>query len=1151
METVDSIQPTMRILWLTLLISLIGLIPINRINGNLDSDYGSYPMDECKPYSRPEPIAVIENDADIYLNALLSVHSSSQRGIYGCGPISRKGLIIFQALRWIISTINQDNGYINGKKVNQSLIPGVKLGMRVYDTCNHKDLGINYLTKIYSVLERGSDDCEDNSPIDLGSLTLIDMFGVTKEPRLMALARHYHLPINHLTSESLVTPEVIAKTLSLIVTDLKWTQIAIIHSSDEYSLQVIKLLGQSSLKDRFCLTMVQTLPKLIDGEPYNDSTKSSDSVAYIAVLRSVLSMVSEDVPIIILGSDLSVSRLIEVMSERISAINRHQWLFSTPPDPKLLAPFVNSSVSFFTLSPFPGIIDSFESAWSSALTNSFSSESSPWFDEYKATLNEQLVKKDLGRNNVDILWRTTQVLPVIQLLFIIGQSLREAWFNRCSGQPGLCPDLVKLTRKEFEADFMELRLDEGSGSRTRIVDNRLRGSVSGVTEEGIQLALTKLTFNNGRSTSPFASFSGSGSSSANSITYQHMISYDSAKGSSQLIDGSVSYRPSPCPPTGCERCLKVRQSRIIDGHHSGSRDIGLSRNEPPIVSSASELSSIPVTNSWTFEKRSDQPLSSSFNPIGSGLTSLRDQECLARCTYSWKYGHQKSASPSTDLKVTQPSTTDTIHFIPPGSGFSWETKLETIQLSGPWHLTLAIASALGVILIIVSGFYFILVFPISLGTTVLGYFTLFGLVAMYGVNFVYLSPISFTVCLIRRLGMSLAYTMVLSALLVKTMNIWRLKALRETGIEKLRLTTPSRLLLVSVFLLSLQVIVTLIWLIFIPPQPNVKHQACTWPPSQSLIQTESIVSLVYILILGSINILFALLSWTQSTSPHGSTVVVTSSPCSASSYTSSTPSASSLSASARESRWIAISCLLIAVVWSLWAAVVTYSPQLATVNGNLTIVVANLACATILLVCLYVRKISSYLSELSKSRLGEVGNMNSNLKPAPGSYYGTLPKAQKLSISLFGQSLINGSSQASSPSSSPSSSSSSSTSSTSIVATTIPATLSGLASVKSPSPTSQVNLSRGITSSSSSGSTLLRRSLSEDHESKGSSTLTSSTFLPSSRGNSKGDVTLDDAASSCASTSGSIQVQAEDLYPMEVYEGSNSLQQQYHYFAKS
>lgn len=1077
--------------------------------------------------------------------------------------------------------------------------------MRVYDTCNHKELGINYLTKIYSVLERGSDDCEDNSPIDLGSLTLIDMFGVTKEPRLMALARHYHLPINHLTSESLVPPEVIAKTLSSIVTDLKWTQIAIIHSSDEYSLQVIKLLGQLSLKDRFCLTLVQTLPKLIDGEPYNDSTKSSDSVAYIAVLRSVLSMVSDNVPILILGSDLSVTRLIEVMSERISAINRHQWLFSTPPDPKLLAPFVNSSVSFFTLTPYPGIIDSFESAWSSALNSSslapFSSlssssmSSSPWLDEYRATLNDQLIKNDLGRNNLDILWRTTQVLPVIQLMYIIGQSLREAWFNRCSGQPGLCPDLVKLTRKEFEADFMELKLDEGFGtSRGRMGDDRLKGSISGsTTDEGIKLALTKLTFNGGRS-SPFGSFgySGLSSSSSGSITYQHMISYDSSKDSSQLIDGSVSYRQSPCPPAGCERCLKVRQSRIIDGnhhnHHSGSRD--LSSNDPSMVPSASEVSSIPVTNSWSFEKRSDQspPSSSSSssiaNPIGSGLTSLRDQECLARCTYSWKYGHQKPPSSSDASKFIQSSTPSDIHFIPPGSGFSWETKLETIQLSGPWHLTLAIASALGVILIIVSGFYFLLVFPVSIGTTVLGYFTLFGLVAMYGVNFVYLSPISFTVCLIRRLGMALAYTMVLSALLVKTMNIWRLKTLRETGIEKLRLTTPSRLLLVSVFLLSLQVIVTLIWLIFIPPQPNIKHQTCSWPPSPSLIQTESIVSLVYILILGCINILFALLSWNSSSSIHGSSVgVVNSTPSSTASFASSVslPSGSLSSSPSKEARWIAISCLLVAVVWSLWAAVVTYSPNLALVNGNLTIVVANLASATVLLLSLYVRKISSYLHELSKSRGGGggMGSVNVGIKSPrgqssrvlhsssslAGSYYGTLPKAQKLSISLFGQSLINNSSVTNSPSSSPSSS----TSSVSIV----PPTGTLTSSIKSSSPLSHGGGGGGDHHNNhpnggiiSSGASLLRRSLNQhienDQGSKEgdnchggvggrSSTLTNSTFLTSSRGNSKGDVTIDDAASSCASTSGSIQVQAEDLYPMEVYEGSNTLQQQYHYFPKS
>ena len=354
----------------------------------------------------------------------------------------------------------------------------------------------------------------------------------------------------------------------------------------------------------------------------------------------------------------------------------------------------------------------------------------------------------------------------------------------------------------------------------------------------------------------------------------------------------------------------------------------------------------------------------------------------------------------------------------------------------------------------------------------MGYLTLVGVVLLFTVNFAYLIPSSFTVCVLRRLGMPFGYSLILASLLVKVLNIRRYSKLTDSGSAKqLRLSTPGRVLMTALALFSLQVILTGIWLFIIPPRPNLDLNTCSWPPSNSnLIRTESLISLVYLIILNVVTLIFALFTCNN-----------------VENY--------------REPRWIASTCLLIALIWSTWILAASYSPLFQS-HSNLTIVCANLLSALVILMCLYVRKLKIYLRVPMKTKGGASGRTSSQLglhnSSFSGSYYGTLPKNQKLAISLF-----NG-------------------------------------GATGPSVPGASGTSGYLRPGSS------RRS-----------TLASSFFIPWSpifkgrfgdNGGNHGDHHSDDGQSSCASTSGSIQVQAEDLYPMDVYEDADSVQQ-YHYYS--
>lgn len=94
---------------------------------------------ECKPNSsRPSPIQVIGENADLYINAIIAVHQSNSKGIYGCGQITQRGVVFFEAMRWLLSVINRNDGHLNSAN-HGPLIPGIKLGKKKEKARNKRE----------------------------------------------------------------------------------------------------------------------------------------------------------------------------------------------------------------------------------------------------------------------------------------------------------------------------------------------------------------------------------------------------------------------------------------------------------------------------------------------------------------------------------------------------------------------------------------------------------------------------------------------------------------------------------------------------------------------------------------------------------------------------------------------------------------------------------------------------------------------------------------------------------------------------------------------------------------------------------------------------------------------------------------------------
>lgn len=326
---------------------------------------------------------------------------------------------------------------------------------------------------------------------------------------------------------------------------------------------------------------------------------------------------------------------------------------------------------------------------------------------------------------------------------------------------------------------------------------------------------------------------------------------------------------------------------------------------------------------------------------------------------------------STALNMSALALPETRDIGPSSSDDYQKSSNNDVTIDGPsydvnfhrtWGIVTSISSALGVLFVLLCAMYFLMVFPVAVGTTVLGYSILFGLLLLYSVNFLFVLPPSVAVCWLRRIGMAVAYSTILSGMLVKVMNIWRLMAYRNTGATEMKLTSPLGLLFVSTGLVTVQIIISIIWLIMFPPRPGLYAGSwqCSAPGAADFfVPSQSVVALLYVVMLCVITIFFCALTWKSCENN-------------------------------KETRYIMVCCLGMAAAWISWA-IGTHGARKNHESQDMNVVCANLACASLIMICLYLRKLYLYNKLKRKDK-----HLTARLQRSafPGNFYGAFHSPQ-------------------------------------------------------------------------------------------------------------------------------------------------------------
>uniref|UniRef100_A0A2C9KN41 G-protein coupled receptors family 3 profile domain-containing protein n=1 Tax=Biomphalaria glabrata TaxID=6526 RepID=A0A2C9KN41_BIOGL len=185
-------------------------------------------------------------------------------------------------------------------------------------------------------------------------------------------------------------------------------------------------------------------------------------------------------------------------------------------------------------------------------------------------------------------------------------------------------------------------------------------------------------------------------------------------------------------------------------------------------------------------------------------------------------------------------------------------------------------------------------YPVRGGTSILGYILSFGIILLYLMVFPFIAHADERICGLRRFALGLVYAIVYSALMVKLIDCFRVRAKHDVyNVKYSKMGRPVGLFLVTLFFVIVQVIINTEWLILEPPNlERIFYNSMYWPrcSPDDFYDEGLVLSLVYIMAIIFFSLIVGLFTY-SSNKNH------------------------------REARWILGILILSIPCWVIWCAV--------------------------------------------------------------------------------------------------------------------------------------------------------------------------------------------------------------------------------------
>ncbi|KAL5016529.1 hypothetical protein ScPMuIL_006118 [Solemya velum] len=487
------------------------------------------------------------NGADAILGGLFEIRSPSSDG-YACGEPHKELIQIYEAARWALQKVNDGN-----------YIPGLRIGMKAFDTCGDPSLAVKATVDFYPQFSSVASYCNESSTIRLGTLGPMSSWttksvaeltssypATTFSPRAGSptLSNKMKYPYFLRTS---VSSAVQAKVMLDVVSELQWDRILLVHSDSDYGRDGYDTLVRQAIGRDICIAEAIQLSAHGTVDEFKDRLLSLGDLGITGAIY--------------FGSYVSALTLLDAL-ESVPNLATVQWIMSDLNFEEKYESAFARGVMY--VAPTKTDVGEFATYFTSLNINSPPPEN-PWLRDWYMTANDCLLsgvdyqpysslnlRSCIVKSNSQRLNEFVQLPYVdmtIKAVFAYARALKTAQQAQCGGF-GTCASLQQMSTVDFH-NYLK-NVDFQFGNEEGIPS--LNGQRVAFDDNGDLLDPGHTIWNyNSRAGSYQFQEVGSHSNGLLTIDKTQIQMYDSTRQTALL-----SLPTSPCAAEGCLYCTIPR-----------------------------------------------------------------------------------------------------------------------------------------------------------------------------------------------------------------------------------------------------------------------------------------------------------------------------------------------------------------------------------------------------------------------------------------------------------------------------------------------------------------------------------------------------------------------------------------------------------------
>ncbi|EDO47627.1 predicted protein [Nematostella vectensis] len=389
-------------------------------------------------------------EGDVILGGLFNVHSRSTTTENGCGSIDlNPGFQYYAAAVFAIDEINK----------NPNILPGVKLGARIYDTCRSQTIGGDDAMEIikYTLLDRTNSTPPlagvigpFRSDVAVAVANLLGVFNIPQVSFGATTTKLSNKQIYKYFFRTVPPNSFQGRALVDVVRYFKWSYVMTVHSHGDYGEPGMDEVKSAAAKHGVCIAGDYKLPPFPKEEDFEATIKSlldlskkhSDTVHVVVMfciqrdntglVRAAKKLLNENNRFIFVASNS--------WGERHPVTNNNE----EGGEGALTLNFIDGNVKRFkdhllSLTPLDDNSTWFHEFWQISMNCKLSFAKWQFNTTKECRLNEML-PRDFG------------IAPVrvsINAVYAAAHALHNMYTNLCPKQSGMCDEFRNLKRENY------------------------------------------------------------------------------------------------------------------------------------------------------------------------------------------------------------------------------------------------------------------------------------------------------------------------------------------------------------------------------------------------------------------------------------------------------------------------------------------------------------------------------------------------------------------------------------------------------------------------------------------------------------------------------------------------------------------------------